>query len=444
MTKLLNKPLYKLLFAALLFNPLAIGLLAHPPGGSHASYEEINNPDCALCCYPLDKDSIIIQLDCEEIVTHNYHLNCANDLMKSNLQKKCPECRKSFKIHDPRVNRNSYARVHHQHKALNPSEQALLREFLGRVGSRRISRSRTPDTFKRTCVGCKNEVAAGNVVIQFTCGHSACLYDAIKLASRSGGCPQCHQGITIMDPIKKVGTGQTTLIYQHRAPTDSESAQINQLRSCAHIGVAQEHIAVNQRVPVVKTRTSTPEPSKSGKGQTRPQIPQEILDEMTDEDYLHNFGHRAPKAKLPPAEFEFPDIELTEDDIALNMHLPADLDPREWQIIVLEDGNLALAKRTKKLSSWDTDGELDFQVSELFKGYNGDILAGGLFGLLIGGELGNPKPSMAQRALYLPALYVGYSLLKKANPGRKFKMEQAMRWGAGIGAGVLVHQLIKS
>lgn len=444
--KLRFMPAYAMLTLALLACTITPSLWA---AGFETS-EDAEAPACTVCCEDYTENSIIIQYDCNETNNPHFCLSCASKLDK------CPTCRNvNYKIHDPRVSKDSYERVHHRQKPLTASEQQALRAYLTKIGSHRISLKATPDTVVRLCATCNQTIEANNVIIELGCGHTFCLQDAVKvIRSHKNGCPVCKKGpITILDPIQKNDQNKIVLKYLLRAPTKEETEAIQKIRTCGHLVISQEHIPADRRVPV-HVAPSRPAPTKKDTKDTvtptkddTPEVPGEFTEDFTPEEFKLNFGHvKNDHPDLPILKGAYPLQDLSEDDMRLNKQLPNHLDPKEWQVVILEDGSLARIKRAQRLTAYPTTlGGLE-QGSELLKGYRGDILAGLLVGLLVGQDVHKPdrftpKPSWL---LYGATAVGAYALLNKANPNRTFKPKHALRWATGIGAGIAAHAILGS
>lgn len=429
-------------------------VLSHstPENGAFEGSQEEEGRECTICCDTFDKDDLIIQLDCNQKITHCYHLSCIKDWVVKFNKTTCPICRSAIKVHDPRSTKNSYSHVHHRQKPLSGNEQAALRAFLT---SNKVKLNQKPaDTILRHCSavkhsqGCNNKVAAGDIYIQFSCSHGACLDGALALTrGTKNECPTCKKALEIIDPIKR-DKRQTTLVYGPHKLTKIELEKINELRTFAHIPVKQNHIKQAERIALKKGAATWKAPKPKG----RKPFPKSIIDGLTPEEYTLNMQYEAKKKNsLPISKEKFPLKYVTQDDIRLNNeYLPRHLDPCKWQIIMQKNGTLARALRMYPLSKWPSENGTQAHPKDPkspFKGKQGDILAGFLFGYLIGPEFRDlhteeeKKTRDFHRWFYVPAAIGGYGLLKDANPQRTFQPMHAFRWATGIALGAYINYL---
>lgn len=340
------------------------------------------------------------------------------------------------------------------------------------------------------CTICMDEYTKDDIIVQYDCGvtptngnhghnHLACAEQLVRRASK---CPVCmlpanaNGKLKIHDPrgpnkaqptrslsrnrgrngrnqwlIRGGAKAGDAIKHRSKPLTQQEATLLNKLLASQNTQVSKK--AVPQ--PIL----GRPKKKKKVKPSYRPDMPQvnsfnisewpkELLKNMTDEEYELNFGQK--RSNLPIAPGTYSDaLGVNKEDVRLNsQHLPPHLNPREWQVIMQPNGNLARMKREKRLSQWPpaglyTSGNLE-QLTELVKGYNGDIMVGALFGLLIGPEFTDTKPPLINRMLYIPAAYGGYKLLESMNPNRTWKPKHASRIAAGVGIGAGIHYLINN
>jgi hypothetical protein len=433
-------------------------------GHSHTDnyQDEETATECPVCLEPYTPESIIIQFDCNQPTNHHYCLSCASHL------KQCALCRhERFKVHDPRVRKDSYTYVHHRQKPLSAAEQQQLRTYLSQFKRDRISLKAAPDTIKRHCADCNHEVSTENIIIESDCGHNLCMKDALRAVNgKKPQCPTCKKGsLTIIDPLQKNERDQIVLSYLQRTPTKEETDQLKRIRATARL--FQEHIPAAKRVTIatkpVPQRPETPRnnapftPSFS-----TPEIPEVFLKDLTPEEYQKNFGGKQQERQdLRIVPGRYPLVELNDDDISLNKHLPKHLNPRDWQVVIVEtrDGKgeeLGRMKREKPISDYpkplitlpSIKGSFTLPIppTDFFKGKSGDILAGLCVGLLVGQEYHKPDrfTPKASWLLYGAAAGGAYTLVRKANPQRPLKPKHVARWAAGMGAGIAAHALLGS
>jgi hypothetical protein len=444
---LLDVPSIFLLSATLLFGSFIPMISAV---GEDRFEEQEDELSCTICYSPYTHESIIVQQDCYHTDNLHFCLPCSHSLVTTNNAQSCAVCRNPhYKIHDPRVRKDSYTYVHHRQTPLNHQEQEQLRRYLGSVGAHRISLKAAPDTIVRQCSSCNHAVEKDKVILELDCGHNLCLRDAAKLANNNKiVCPICKAlPSTITDPLEMDAQNKIVLKYLQRAPTKEEATLLQKVRSSASL--FQEHIAPERRVPI----TSKTAPTKSTREK---KAPNQIAAEREKDPMKNRQDLRVVKGTYPLTAQSDEDTKLNKE------HLPEHLDPQDWQVIIVpsqsgKENELARMRRvqedskTQKIvnrnSSSEKEEDLDeAQCPEILRGYSGDIIAGLCIGLLIGQEYDKPN-RFTPKAVWLGyggAALAAYSLIQKNNPGRPFKQKYAYRWAAGIAAGIAVHALLGS
>ena len=281
--------------------------------------EQTESTSCSICYEEYTRDSIVIQLDCDQSVAHHYCLDCISKWAATNNG--CPLCRKAIKFYNPCIQRGDFSRIHHRYTPLTRPQQLELKTLLA---SKPVSHKPMPQTINRYCTVCKDDVAHENIMISFTCSHGACLTHAVDL----NRCPTCRGSITIVDPLMKDAHQQPIVAYKDSAPEFSEVDALTRLRSAQHINIYQDHIDPAQRLPIFKSQ----EPRREGKDDPAPESTR--------------------PTSMPIVPGFLPDMPITSDDVQLNEQLPTTLDPKIWQVIVDMDGTLKRIKRAHPLTEW--------------------------------------------------------------------------------------------
>ncbi len=445
----MKKLFITLLGVAVLFGSITPSLWATGPRAhTHEVEEEDEGTGCPICMTAYTPDSIVIQFDCQQKVNHHYCLDCVNAMDLANpMDKACPTCRSTYKVHDPRVNKNSYAYVHHRQKPLNVQEQNKLRAYLMRHTP---STKPAPDTVLRKCSASQQEVDKGHIIIELGCGHNLSLEEALKAARNKHQCPTCRKPMKIIDPLQKDGNDQVILKYLQRAPTKKESMSLQKIRSAAS-DLFQEHIPVERRV----SATSKVAPKQTKKNVTFdiPDDEDDTIDGMTPDEFRKKFGLKQGNLRVLPDLYPIKD--LTKEDAQLNKLLPKHLDPRDWQVVVINTGKreeLACMKRAHRLPSRHSNSKVphfhetteEDTAPEFLKGSTGDLLGGLCLGLLVGRDYNKPDRFTPKSTwlVYSAAGLGAYTLVKKANPERSFELKQALCWAAGIGAGIAANAML--
>ncbi len=350
--------------------------------------------ECTICLEEYTKDTIVLQLDCNQKKHHHMCLDCAKKQITTNEQicnehhrhtnhLTCPLCRAPFRLHDPRIDRTSYQKIHHVYRPLTSKEQKDLSWVLQRVP---LSKRRSPEAIDRACHACQVEHEA-ELLVRFTCSHAVCLNKALSWAA-SGSCQVCNEPLRLVDPLR--GPDRIKLLYQARRPSREELTILHKLRSM--VPLYQEHIPYHQRVPV-----SNP-------------------------------------ASLPVLSETYPNLPPTNEDKELNAaYLPAHLSPQDWQVVLQPNGTLALARRARTLPQRPQPSPKkspSYTSSENNLGRN--LLIGIACGFLIGPEF-DKKGTRLRRAYPFALGFSAYSIYE-TSPSERLKA--AGIWTIGLLGGI--------
>ena len=337
------------------------------------------------------------------------------------------------------------------------------------------------------CAVCTEELndTASRPQVFFDCGQKAlhsyhldCVN--ILLSKNYKKCPLCDKPTKFFNPLVKVGD-YTRVHGLDRNLTPNEQKELKSfLAKWAGLVSKNPFPTINkpaapkteqpatpqqttptrpqQTAPQVNSETSHREPSKA----PQEELPTDFLATLTEQQKKELFD-------MPIAKEVFPPIELSEEDVKLNSELPLNLDPKEWQVIITQEGKRLRARRAERLTQWppkNLEAPLHASsfvkqakvVREKLKGTPGDLATGFLLGLLTGREFesakqwpnGSEEEKMAdeknlsfRRLMYTPAIAGGIALNYKLNPGRKIDTKVGINWALGYALGVCLHLFVR-